>query len=38
MRPESNFLSITAAKLRLRVTQAPVAPAWSDFGLFLEPE
>ena len=29
---------ITAAKLRLRVTQAPVAPALSDFGLFLEPE
>ena len=27
-----------AAKLRLRVTQAPVAPALSDVGLFMEPE
>lgn len=28
----------TAGKVRLRVTQSPVAPALSDFGLFLEPE
>jgi alpha-L-fucosidase len=29
---------ITTAKVRIRVTQAPVCPALSDFGLFLEPE
>jgi len=28
----------TSGKLRLRVTQAPVAAAFSDFGLFMEPE
>ncbi|MEI6808467.1 MAG: alpha-L-fucosidase, partial [bacterium] len=27
-----------AKKVRVRVTQSPVAPALSDFGLFLEPE
>jgi len=28
----------TTAKLRIRVTQCPVCPALSDFGLFLEPD
>ena len=28
----------TATKLRLRVTNSPVCPALSDFGLYLEPE
>ena len=28
----------TAGKLRLQVTRSPVAPALSDFGLFMEPE
>ena len=28
----------TASKVRIRVTQSPVCPALSDFGLFLEPE
>ncbi len=30
--------TITATKLRLRVTKSPVCPALSDFGLYLEPE
>jgi alpha-L-fucosidase len=28
----------TSGKLRIRVTKAPVCPALSDFGLFLEPD
>lgn len=28
----------TAAKVRVRVTRSPVAPALSEFGLFLEPD
>ena len=28
---------ITTAKVRLRVTQAPVCPALSEFGLYAEP-
>jgi len=28
---------VTAAKVRLRITQAPVCPALSEFGLYLEP-
>lgn len=31
-------LKTTTGKVRLRVTKSPVAPALSDFGLFLEPE
>jgi alpha-L-fucosidase len=29
--------SITATKVRLRITKSPVAPAIAEFGLFLEP-
>lgn len=29
---------ITTSRLRLRITQAPVSPALSELGLFLEPE
>ena len=29
--------SITTAKVRLRITRSPVAPAIAEFGLFLEP-
>ena len=29
---------ITTAKVRLRITQAPVCPALAEFGLFAEPE
>jgi alpha-L-fucosidase len=30
--------SITTSKVRLRITQCPVSPALSDFGLFAEPQ
>ena len=29
---------ITTDKVRLRITQAPVSPALSEFGLYAEPE
>jgi alpha-L-fucosidase len=28
---------VTTAKVRLRITRAPVCPAIAEFGLFLEP-